>query len=138
MKKLIIAIFLFVVLCNSNATEDFSLLNYFKGEYVVYTNNELKNSTDLGFCYMSNNMGEKCEIVGESMVLKNYEVGKILDDLNAKLIKTESLEDGTNIIYAYSDLIKNQVECGRSKVNIQIAVKENCVIVGWPLILGSF
>jgi len=138
MKKLIVAIFLFVVLCNSNKTEDFSLLNYFNGEYVVYTNNELENSKDLGFCYMSNEVGNNDEIVGESITLQNYEVGKILDDLNAKLIKTECLNDGTNVMYAYSDLIKKQVECGSSKVNLQIAIKEDCVIVGWPLILGSF
>ena len=138
MKKLIIAIFLFVVLCNSNTTEDFSLLNYFKGEYLMYTNNEIENSTDLGFCYMSNEVGNNNKVVGESMTLQNYEVGKILEDLNAKIIKTECLEDGTNVIYAYSDLIKTQVECGSGKVNLQIAIKEDCVIVGWPLILGSF
>lgn len=138
MKKLIIAIFLFVVLCNSNTTEDFSLLKYFNGEYTVYTKDKLENSLDLGFCYMSNNIETSSIVVGESMILKNYEVGKILKDLNAQLIKTECLDDGTSVIYAYSNLIRKQVKCDDNDANIQIAVKEDYIVVGWPLILGSF
>jgi len=119
--------------------KDFSLLNYFSGEYTVYTSssNGGKDCVNLGFCYMDSQKIDDC-VIGESMVIKNFEIGNALATLNAKVIKTEILEDGTNVIYAYTNLINEKVEIGGKRVNLQIAEKHDHCVIGWPLILGSF
>ena len=139
MKKLMVVLFIFIVLLGTiNTQKEFSLLNYFSGEYTVYTSN--KNGTDsvnLGFCYMNSQKVDDC-IVGESMEIKNLEVSSVIKTLNAKIIKTEYLEDRTTVIYAYSNLIEEKVNVSGSFVNLQIAIKGDKSIIGWPLILGSF
>lgn len=139
MKKLIVVIFLFLMLVNiKSEMTNFTLLDYFSGEYEFYTNEQIENGIDLGFCVVANNSIHNCSKIGEKIILTNYEVGKIIVDLKAEIVKTEILLEGFTVIYAYSNLIKKWVEVDFKKVNIQIAVKEENVIVGWPLILGSF
>ena len=55
MKKIIIASTIFILLI-SGSTEfnNFSLLDFFEGEYCVYTSEYVSGATNLGFCYMSN------------------------------------------------------------------------------------
>lgn len=139
MKKLMVVIFMFIVLLSGNEEkEQFSLLNYFSGEYTVYTSNSTgEDSVDLGFCYMNSKPVSE-HIVGESMVIMNFEVGNAIKSLNAKVIKTEYLEDGTTVIYAFTNLISEQVQVLGQYVNLQIATKEDRTIIGWPLILGSY
>ena len=60
-----------------------------------------------------------------------------LNDL-LSIVKTECLSSGLVIIYAYTNLINDYVEVDNKKVNIQIANIEDCSVIGWPLILGSF
>ncbi len=138
MKKFIVVIVVFLaVLCASNMQVNFSLLNYFSGEYTSYTSTPNGNdSQNLGFCYMNSRPSEN--LVGESMVIKNFEVGSALETLKARVVKTEYLNDGTIVIYAFTNLIKEQVRVDGNLVNLQIAEKEDYHIVGWPLILGSF
>ena len=139
MKKLAVVVFMFVVLLNGvTVHEQFSLLNYFSGEYTVYTSQSNgEDCVDLGFCYMNSKPAIN-SVVGESLVIENLEVGDALNKLKARVIKTEYLEDGTTVIYAISSLIKTNVEVDGKKVNLQIANKDNRFVIGWPLILGSF
>ena len=85
-----------------------------------------------------NSQPVKDYVMGESMVIDNLEVGDALNKLKARVVKTEYLEDGTTVIYAFSSLINQNVEVDGKKVNLQIANKEERYIVGWPLILGSY
>ena len=78
------------------------------------------------------------EIVGESITISNIEIISVLETLNAKLIKTECLDDSTIVLYAYSDKIKDSVKVDDQLVNLQIACKDSITVIGWPLILGSF
>lgn len=139
MKKLMVVIFVFIVLIAGTQEDvNFSLLNYFSGEYTVYTsNNAGTNSVDLGFCYM-NSQPVSGHIIGESIVVADFEVGSALEVLNARVVKTEFLEDGTTVIYAYTSLIDNKVQVSGQNVNLQIATKDERTVIGWPLILGSF
>ena len=139
MKKFLIAIFFMILLlCGANGKNNFSLQDYFDGEYYVYTQNQIDNSSeDLGFCYMTKSIDTKAKI-GESVVVENLEIGKALKDLKAEIIKSECLPDGTTVLYAYTDLISKNVEIEKQKVNLQIALKSNVTIIGWPLIIGSF
>ena len=139
MKKFAIVIIVFLILISGIKTEsEFSLLNYFSGEYIVYTSKAgSENSINLGFCYV-NSKPVKDYIIGESITVKNLEVSSAIKTLNSRVIKTEYLEDNMIIIYAYSNLIKDSVDLFGRKVNLQIAIKGDETTIGWPLILGSF
>ena len=139
MKKLMIAIFMFIiVLAGNKEVCDFTLLDYFSGEYTVYTSKANGNDcVDLGFCYMSSRPTTE-DIVGESMVIEDFEIASAIKVLNAKVVKTEFLEDGTTVIYAFTNLISQKVKVSDKNVNLQIAQKDDITVIGWPLILGSF
>lgn len=139
MKKLAVVVFMFIVLLSGvDDVEQFSLLNYFSGEYTVYTSQANgEDCIDLGFCYM-NSQPVTNSVVGESLIIENLEVGDALNKLKARVVKAEYLEDGTTVIYAISSLINTKVDVDGKKVNLQIANRENRFVIGWPLILGSY
>ena len=138
MKKIFAIISLFIIFLSSTPNTDFTLLDFFDGEYTAYSNTPLaENYINLGTCYM--NMGKvEGDLVGESIVVYNLEIAKAIEDLSARVIMTEMLDDGTTVIYCYTDLIDTNVKINNSKVNIQIAHNDQCSVIGWPLILGSF
>ena len=139
MKKLMVVICVALILMFTvNERENFSLLDYFSGEYTVYTSNKNEeNAVDLGFCYIGDKKMSN-SILGESIEVENIEPLEALKSLNAKIVKTEVLENGTTIIYAYSGLINKNVLVFNKKVNLQIAIRDDITIIGWPLIMGSF
>lgn len=135
MKKMLIIILLFLVLICNLQQKEFSLLNYFEGEFSVYNNQD--TGINLGFCSVSDDIKIDNKI-GESMLVKNTSPDKALKVLNAEVVKTEVLENGANVIYAYTDLVKSQVILKNEKVNIQIACYQDYFVIGWPLILGGY
>lgn len=139
MKKLMIVIFIFIVLIvGKQGGQTFTLLDYFAGDYTAYTSTSSgEDCVNLGFCYMNSKPVSK-GVIGESVVVKNLEVGSAIKVLNARVVKTECLEDGTNVIYAYTGLIEEKVNVDGKTVNLQIATKDEKTVIGWPLILGSF
>ena len=139
MKKIAIVTIVFLVLLSGLKVENkFSLLNYYSGEYIVYTASKTtEDGVNLGFCHMESKPTYE-GVMGESMVMYNIEVGAIIKDINARVVKTEYLEDGTTIIYAFTNLINDNVKIDGKVVNFQIAIKDERVVVGWPLILGSY
>lgn len=139
MKKVLAIIVVFAVLIGAySGKKEFSLQNYFSGEYCSYSNSPAnKNSIFLGTCYL--NSGIKVDDpVGESVKVYNLEAGAAIKKLSAKVVKTELIDSGATIIYAYSNLIPRSVTVNESKVNLQIACYQDYSIVGWPLILGSY
>lgn len=137
MKKICIAIFIFIfLLSGQKANTNFSLLNYFEGDYYAYVETAQYGGTNLGICHMiEKNVEEK---IGESMTIYNFEPIAAIKTLNAKIVKTEQLETGATVIYAYTSLISTSVEVDGQKVNLQFAHYLDHTVVGWPLILGSF
>ena len=140
MKKLLITSILVLIIISSacTITDKFSLLDYFSGQYFVYTKSSADSGIDLGFCHMSTSPAAQQEIIGESIKVTNFEPVSALKQLNAKLIKTEVLSDGMVVLYGYTKLIGDKVNIDNHDVNIQIACKDEYCIIGWPLILGSF
>ncbi len=137
MKKLFMLIIIMAILINGYSDKkEFTLLDYFSGEYVSYANTATTDSVDLGFCYMNTTFTE--DNIGESIKVKNLEIGQALNDLNANVIDTEYLGGGLVVIYAYSDKINDSVIHKNQKVNLQIANVGDNTIIGWPLILGGF
>ena len=139
MKKIVIVLIVFIIVLSGAKTENnFSLLNYFSGDYTVYTaKGDGQDGVDLGFCYMNSKPTTK-NVVGESMVIENLEIGSVLTTLNARVVKTEYLEEGLSVIYAYTVLIDETVEISEGRVNLQIATRDDRSVIGWPLILGSY
>lgn len=140
MKKLLLVIFMFLILINSKQPNNFSLLDYFTGEYQAYTMQpELENNVFLGNCYINyGKINNNNLLIGESMTINNFEPSSALQKLKAIVVKTEYLENGATVIYAYSPLINKNVKLNNRKVNLQIAHYEQYSVIGWPLILGSF
>ena len=140
MKKLFVVIVVFLILIgNVGVKNNFTLLDYFDGEYYAYSNSPISNHyIFLGSCYM--NIGEvnSNDIVGESMIIENFEPIAAIEELNGKIIFTEFLDTGASVIYAYTDKIGRYVNVNGEKVNIQIAQYNDYSVIGWPLILGSF
>ena len=140
MKKLFVVIVVFLILiANVGVKNNFTLLDYFDGEYYAYSNSPISNHyIFLGSCYM--NIGEvnSNDIVGESMIIENFEPIAAIEELNGKIIFTEFLDTGASVIYAYTDQIGRYVNVNGEKVNIQIAQYNDYSVIGWPLILGSF
>ena len=119
----VIAVFM-VLICSQNAENDFTLLDYFTGEYTSYTQEQISETDlNLGFCFMQENKSVNIWLVGESLKIYNFEPIDALKKLNAKLVKTECLDSGLVVLYAYTNKIKDCIELDNKKVNIQIA---NC------------
>lgn len=140
MKKMLIVIILFVILVGGVKTEnDFSLLDYFDGEYYAYSNAPVsENYINLGSCYMNFGTVEREKIIGESMLVYNLEVGAAIQSLDAHIIKSEYIETGATVIYGYSNKINTSLDVDGEEINIQIACYDDYCVIGWPLILGSF
>ena len=128
----------FAVLIGCYSHKDkFTLQDYFAGTYYCYSQTANNNaSVDLGFCFL--NYEESSNPIGESMVIENYEPISAIEKLNANILKTEHLDNGATVIYAYSNKIGTSVDLNDKKVNLQLACYEDYCIIGWPLILGSF
>jgi len=140
MKKMLICFAIFIILL-SGAIEnkEFSLLDYYSGDYVSYSSCALnEKSIFTGSCYINFSKSDKNEKIGESITVKNFEPSAALKELKADVVKTEYLNSGATVIYAYSKLIPQNVEIENEKVNLQIAYYETHSVIGWPLILGSF
>ena len=138
MKKLLIVATLFIILLNANEGKHFSLLDYFEGEYYAYTESRISfDSINLGMCYMTESSVLVEDVVGESIKVYNFEPISALEQLNARLIKTEQVE-GATVFYAYSHLVDRSINVFGTECNIQIAYYDDYSIIGWPMILGSF
>lgn len=137
MKKMIAVIAIFMIFFGGETGECISLADYFDGELVVYSDEYISGSVDLGFCYLNENCVSS-RILGESIRVDDLEVGQAIQTLDATILKTEVLNDGTIVLYCYSDKISSSVIVGYERVNLQVAQKGDYIVLGWPLILGSF
>jgi len=130
MKKIfILLILLTILLLNSYTTKpDFSFSNYFNvGTLTQYTDENMKN------------LKYKKSILGESIYFTNLNVENALNKLKAKIQFTEYIANkDLSILYCTSPLINKNVKVKNKSVNLQIAITEEYVVIGWPLILGSF
>ena len=74
---------------------------------------------------------------GESLYLEGYSLDDILFFYNAKVKVVEKIEEGTNY-YAYSSKLKyNEVIDGKI-INLHIFIGKEKIILGFPVIFGSY
>ncbi len=78
-------------------------------------------------------------LYGESVKVdaENFSLNKILNDFSAKLVLTE-YADGVTCYYAYSPKIKYLKQVKGKLINLHVAVRQDQVTLGTPLIYGGF
>jgi len=133
------------------------------GEYSFYSTETISSdliikTVNLGFSniYVCNSKDANkvralfTNIDGESISIANVKnIQAILRKLNydavARFCKAGSYRKisqsniaGHQIIYAYSPRAAAYITDNRQKINLQIAQSSNALIIGWPVILGSF
>ena len=67
----------------------------------------------------------------------DYNYKKLIEKYNLKLVCVESLNDVTNYYYYSKKLPKEETIKGK-KVNLQIAISSETVVIGTPIIYGSY
>ena len=68
---------------------------------------------------------------------KNFDYEKFLKDMDAKMQFVENV-NGEISIYAYSARIKNFIKIREKKINIQVHIKKDVILLATPIIFGSF
>ena len=109
----------------------------FADEYEVYLtdfscSNKIINVDKNKYPFIINVKGESAVIDKEKFNLQSF-----LSDLNAELVLVES-DENYSCYYAYSPNIKKSKAFKDKTINLHIAITDDCVKVGSPLIYGSF
>lgn len=70
-------------------------------------------------------------------VIKSDDYVNVIEKLNLSISKFKNVS-GRLIIEGYSDKISNHVVIDNKKVNVQMSISDGKIILGSPLISGSF
>ena len=113
------------------------VFNNFADEYEVYLtdfscSNQIIKADKHNYPFILN-------VKGESAVLKkeDFNLQSFLNTFSAKLVLEES-DENYSCYYAYSPNIKSAKKVKDKTVNLHIAITDDCVKVGSPIIFGSF
>lgn len=151
MKKFFLFIvFLIAFVLLINGVKSKQAIFVFDGDYSVYGVNysgELGRKISLG-CgeEVSCNKSEVEEVIegfndeiyGITVKFASSKtIEEILHILNAKIVRSESFLS-RDIYYCYSQDNNNFVVENGKKINYQISIKKDVVVIGSPLILGSY
>ena len=153
--RLRLAIFLLISFClicipNQNPVFDYQGTDVTYFYYVCAKDLKLENVTvttcgeqSIVECkpYQAKNIKNQLgQILGESVRIKNCNnntIGNILNKYIDMVLYEENIDD-YRLIYCYDKALSNSVFLENQKVNIQIAIKNNEVNIGYPLILNGF
>ena len=134
MKKIFIVLVMFLLVVSQfRPVNDFTLLDYFSGEYIACTSSEMDSGINYGYCSVNANP-TSAEIKGETMILYDCEVASAIETLKARVVKTEYFDSGITLIYAYTNLITNISKKFNKNFNLQFAVDDKKLVIGWPQI----
>ncbi|MGN1227534.1 MAG: hypothetical protein ACI4TX_02725 [Christensenellales bacterium] len=99
------------------------------GGIIALNENELHLLNDFKISKM---YGKSIQFEGD----KNS-ISKFLKDYDVSVVKEENFESFSTV-YGYNAKFGDCVTVGDDKINIQLAVRDNIVNIGFPLLLGSF
>ncbi|MCL2755455.1 MAG: YwmB family TATA-box binding protein [Firmicutes bacterium] len=121
------------------------------GQFSIYSREIIQSplvlsKTNIGFGFIytihslnANQLRQKFNVIdGESIVLDNFiHPNQILRQLGYTQI---SSQQSANLftIYAYSSRGRDFIRKDNNRINLQVAVRDGRVTIGWPVILGSF
>ena len=149
MKRLLTFLFLFIFLC---ALPLFSSQNIFNNKHIskaiIISKNDVEFDENLKivsgnqFYYTLQGDFEKesknfNSIDGVVLYFDNYSLENLIKDYKIDFFKGQNV-DNYEIFYGFTNIYKDFVYLNSKKVNVQIAVKENQIIVGFPAILTGF
>ncbi|HAJ78019.1 MAG TPA: hypothetical protein DCO89_03030 [Clostridiales bacterium] len=127
--------------CNDNITY-FFYTN--KIDYDIENANLISNgnATIVACDYKCNRAIKKMlpEVYGESIRITNYSsdtLKYILNKYTNSIVQTENM-DKYNFIYCYDETLPKYVTLNNEKVNIQIAINNSEINIGYPLILNGY
>lgn len=154
MKRLIVFILIVILLCltNLSLTKDLNLVNIFpKSQVEVFTDslsglNYKKVQNGLGeiiFCdveELNNILKQTDKMVGFTLKIENEEVKSVLKKINAQntYYKNYGFYGWSKILNEIFKIKNNKVQMFDGVVNFQALQRENDVILGFPIILGSY
>lgn len=102
---------------------------------------EIINSGSVDFVYMTAEEGQKAinevKTQGVEFYLSSMTAEEILSLLKADVVGESELQ-GLKLIYAYSPYYQDCILQNGKKVNVQIAAKDDLVVVGFPIILTGY
>ena len=137
LKKVLVLVLSSIVVISMFVFNNAPVFKNFADEYEVYLtdfscSNKIINVDKNKYPFIINVKGESAAIEKEKFNLQSF-----LSDLNAELVLVESDENYT-CYYAYSPNIKKSKAFKDMTINLHIAITDNCVKVGSPIIYGSF
>lgn len=118
----------------------------------LYSSDGQKKYSDIEILKNGDNYIVKCQpflasvikkslanLQGESIVFEGnrQDAFDYLSHYNTQIVLTENV-DGIFILYAYVPNIYDSIYINSQKVNIELAVKNNVITIGCPIILGDY
>ena len=76
------------------------------------------------------------DILGVTIVV-NDDISNVLKNLQIKISKSELQNENTHI-FGFSPLFEKSVFIGGKKCNMHIVIQKEHIIIGYPIILGSY
>lgn len=138
-KKIALALFCITVILSMNLFK--SNLLFTGSDYYIFYSGRQYSSSKIISVSSDEAMAVKSKIKnlsGESAYYLNKNMkDEILNDFNAEIVFTETI-DSINNIYAYSSEIKDYIILNNRKINLHIAVSGNNTAVGSPIIFGGY
>lgn len=140
MRKVLVFLICIVLLLAFQFNGFLIVTQKFNGRYSVYKNNEnVQIEYDLTLQQAIKEKLVSKDVSGESIkfIGDDKDIDYILDNLNVQIVEEQ---DFANIrtIYGYSARLGQGVKVSGNKINIQIAKRGATIIIGTPLILGSY
>lgn len=86
---------------------------------------------------IQNNLNNIKNYAGESVVVNNISLKKIIKILNLNVLKKYYINNDL-VVIGYSNKLNHYLISENKKVNIQIKVGQENIIVGYPLIMEGF
>jgi hypothetical protein len=129
--KLLLSIAVLIILCYAflSSTDLIELLHGKKTTYLDSSSSLAEMVYDKGVYF--NKTGFSVEL--EEMI----DLGDLLSSFGAKILFVEDTTDGTSY-YAYSPKLKHVNIINKTRVNLHVHVSKDKMVVGSPLIFGSF
>ena len=156
MKRMFVFLFVLIAICSIFfvRTYNHKLPDELDGDFYIYTN----STFDVSSCdveIVKNGPGlilkgkkedlEKLNIPssvvgGYSVFLdeNTYNAQDVMNQLDFVVKKSSKLSGDIETFYGYSSYGGRSVKVGGHRVNCQVAINANGIIVGFPLILGSY
>lgn len=113
------------------------LFTEYANEFCLYvgsnsSNCSFREANEIEYLFSLNVFGEGCRVEKNEFNLSEF-----LQDFSAEIVKQENIQDVT-CVYAYSKKVKYLQIIDGKKVNLHVAITNDGIYLGSPIIYGSF